>query len=323
MTVATTEQTTLTLADDQSWWTERQIAGLRQVGIDQAADGDLLVFFHVCQRTGLDPFARQIHMVSRNAKDENDRWVKKWTIQTGIDGFRLIADRADRRDGTRRSYEDTVWFDTDGNRYEVWTKATAPAAAKVVVVRDGKRFPATVMYSEYVQTKRNGEPNSMWSRMPANQLAKCAEAAALRKAYPQDLSGVYSNDEMGQADSYRVEQRPHSGLGAVLNQTSGAEEEAPDPATSVEPPANASAPESPLLNTSSKLAKAMYAAIRDAGITKDETPGLYAQVTGRDVESSKELTDDEARAVLDHLKAVLEQPFPADSEPVDAEVVES
>lgn len=310
MTIATTENNTLSLVEEQSWWTDRQIAGLRQVGIDQATDGDLLVFFHVCQRTGLDPFARQIHMVSRNAKDENDRWIKKWTIQTGIDGFRLIADRADRRDGTLREYEDAVWFDAEGNHYEVWTKATAPSAAKVVVLRNGKRFPATVMYSEYVQTKRNGDPNSMWSRMPANQLAKCAEAAALRKAYPQDLSGVYTDDEMGQADSHRVEQVPTSGLGAVLSQTSvaggGRESDSQD---ADDPQVRPSATESPLLNTSSKLAKAMYAAIRDAGITKEETPGLYQQITGRQVESSKELTDDEARAVLAHLDAIKPAPI--------------
>lgn len=306
MTIATTEQNTLTLAEDQSWWTERQIAGLRQVGIDQATDGDLLVFFHVCQRTGLDPFARQIHMVSRNTKDENDRWVKKWTIQTGIDGFRLIADRADRRDGTMREYEETLWADAEGNWTEVWTKATAPTAAKVTVIRNGKRFPATVLYREYVQTKRNGDLTSMWARMPANQLAKCAEAAALRKAYPQDLSGLYAAEEMAQADSHHVAQESRGGLSAVLGDEAQTTDTTPA--------------ESPLLDTKSKLAKAMYAAINEAGITKDETPGLYQQVTGREVASSKELTDDEARAVLDHLNSIIDQPFP--DQPLDGEIVE-
>ena len=218
MTISTTESATLTLAEDQSWWSERQIAGLRQVGIEGATQGDLLIFFHVCQRTGLDPFARQIHMVSRNQK-EGDRWVKKWTIQTGIDGYRLVADRADHRDGTMREYEDTLWCDAEGNWSDVWLKATAPTAAKVTVVRNGKRFPAVALYREFVQTKRDGNPNSMWSNMPANQLAKCAEALALRKAYPQDLSGIYTDDEMAQADGHRVEQAPQGGLGAVLNQT--------------------------------------------------------------------------------------------------------
>lgn len=224
--LATTQQTTLAVGTDQSWWTDRQVAGLKQIGLDGAGQGDLLVFFHVCQRTGLDPFARQIHMVSRNAKDENDRWVKRWTIQTGIDGFRLIADRADRRDGTMREYEDTLWADAEGNWSDVWTKASAPTAAKVTVTRHGKRFSGTVLYREYVQTKRNGDPTSMWARMPANQLAKCAEAAALRKAYPQDLSGVYTDDEMGQADNHQQSARQPSGLAAALAEDKPAEPDA-------------------------------------------------------------------------------------------------
>jgi phage recombination protein Bet len=147
---------------------------------------------HVAQRTGLDPFAKQIYMIGRN--------VVKQTIQTGIDGFRLVARRSADRLGETLEYEDTEWCGNDGVWADVWTHGTAPAAARVVVIRNGRRFPAVALYREYVQTKSNGEPNAMWSKMPANQLAKCAEALALRKAYPQDLSGLYTDDEMGQAD---------------------------------------------------------------------------------------------------------------------------
>lgn len=308
MTIATTETNTLALAEDQSWWTERQIAGLRQVGIDQATDGDLLVFFHVCQRTGLDPFARQIHMVGRNAKDENDRWVKKWTIQTGIDGFRLIADRADRRDGTMREYEETLWADAEGNWTEVWTKATTPTAAKVTVIRNGKRFPATVLFREYVQTKRNGEPNSMWARMPANQLAKCAEAAALRKAYPQDLSGLYADEEMAQADSHHVTQEPKRGLGAVLSQGHESDEQAPT--------------ESPYLNTSSALARRMFALFGEIGLKeKPDRLAYVADVIGREVGGSAEMTDADAEAVIAAIERDLAQPFAPVDEPLDGELV--
>jgi hypothetical protein len=135
-----------------------------------------------------------------------------------------------------------------------------------------------------------------------------AITAVARLACPEALYGVaYTSDEM--TDIPGAVDRPTSGLAAVL-QTSGAEA-APETPHSVEPESN-SAPESPLLDTDSSLAKAMYAAITKAGITKDETPGLYQQVTGRAVESSKELTDDEARAVLDYLGTL----------PVDAEVVQ-
>jgi hypothetical protein len=146
-----------------------------------------------------------------------------------------------------------------------------------------------------------------------------AITAVARLACPEALYGVaYTPDEM--TDMPGTADRPTGGLASIL-QTSGAEAAPggePVATVPVEPESN-SAPESPLLNTRSALAKAMYAAIRDAGITKEETPGLYQQVTGRAVESSKELTDDEARAVLDYLKETVENPFP---EPVDGELVE-
>jgi hypothetical protein len=138
---------------------------------------------------------------------------------------------------------------------------------------------------------------------------KAAEAHALRRAF--DVTGLPAIDEQRPYDEH---EQPRGGLGAVLSQTSGAED-APDAARASDERPDSSAPESPLLNTRSNLAKAMYAAINEAGITKDETPGLYRQVTGRDVESSKELTDDEARAVLAHLDAMKDQP-------IDGELVE-
>jgi len=71
-------------------------------------------------------------------------------------------------------------------------------------------FPATARWAEYVQTKaeyKNGSAtgvqivSDMWAKMPHTMLGKCAEALALRKAFPAELSGVYSDIEMQQADS--------------------------------------------------------------------------------------------------------------------------
>jgi hypothetical protein len=56
------------------------------------------------------------------------------------------------------------------------------------------------LYREYVQRKKDGTPNRMWATMPAAMLAKCAEALALRKAFPQELAGIYSDAEMEQAE---------------------------------------------------------------------------------------------------------------------------
>lgn len=194
---------TLAISDEQTFWTNDQRAALVQLGVDRAGDADLAVFFHQCQRTGLDPFARQIYMIERQGKQ---------TIQTGIDGFRLIARRATDASRGTLGYEDTLWCDENGVWTDVWLKSTPPAAAKATVIRNGERFPAVALFSEYAGRKRDGGLMQMWATKGALMLAKCAEALALRKAFPQDLSGLYTADEMQQADN-GAQQRPATRAG--------------------------------------------------------------------------------------------------------------
>lgn len=192
----------LVIEPTQTSWSPQQVAALRQLGVDAAADGDLSVFFHVCNRTGLDPFARQIYMIGRNQKNlRTQQWETKYTIQTGIDGFRLIARRASDRARTTLGYEDTVWCGDDGQWTDVWLSDEPPRAAKLAVIRDGQRYPAVALMSEYMGTDKQGNPTRMWQTKGALMLAKCAEALALRKAFPQDLSGLYTADEMQQSNN--------------------------------------------------------------------------------------------------------------------------
>lgn len=186
--------TALTIREDQTGFTEeQQQALLNHAGVSRnAKPADVEVFFHQVKRTGLDPFAKQIYLIERQGKQ---------TIQTGIDGFRLIARRAVDRTGETLGYEDNLWCDENGTWHDVPKPGARPIAAKVTVLRNGQRFPAIALYDEYVATKRDGTVNAMWSQRPAGQLAKCAEALALRMAFPQDLSGLYTADEMHQADN--------------------------------------------------------------------------------------------------------------------------
>ncbi|MER5546512.1 phage recombination protein Bet [Streptomyces sp. NPDC001233] len=197
------------LRADQSEFNERQVSALALInpGLQNASRPQLAMFFHHCVRSGLDPFARQIYMIGRKNRgpDREDNPVN-WTIQTGIDGFRTIAHRAAERTGERISYEDTVYYDPDGGAHDVWLAAVPPAAVKVTVLRGTSRFPLIARWSEFAPMVFDAKQGTyvlakMWRQMPAHMLRKCAEAGALRMAAPQDLSGVYVEEEMAQADA--------------------------------------------------------------------------------------------------------------------------
>lgn len=196
----------LAIRPDQTSWTLDQQAVLQQSGIDSDVTGaELSAFLHLCQRTQLDPFSRQIYLIGRwNGQQQR----KVFTPQTSIDGYRVIAHRVIAEHGATLGYEDTLWCDKSGRWRDVWLSDEPPAAAKVVVVRNGQRFPAVARFSEYVQTKKDGTPIGLWSKMPATMTAKCAEALALRMAFPHDLAGVYTAEEMAQADNPQPERRP-------------------------------------------------------------------------------------------------------------------
>lgn len=189
----------LAIRPDQTKWTEEQGLVLRQSGIsDQVTAAELSGFLHLCQRTQLDPFSRQIYLIGRY-----DRRAGRevFTPQTGIDGYRVVAHRVIAASGETFGFEDTLWCGKDGQWRDAWLPEEPPAAAKVTVLRNGQRFSAVALFREYVQTGKEGKILGLWGRMPAGQVAKCAEALALRKAFPHDLAGVYTAEEMAQADN--------------------------------------------------------------------------------------------------------------------------
>ncbi|MFD9259078.1 phage recombination protein Bet [Streptomyces sp. NPDC059538] len=195
----------LAIRPDQAMWSPEQRAVLMQSGIsDQVTNAELASFLHLCQRTQLDPFSRQIYLIGRYNKKAGR---EVFTPQTGIDGYRVIAQRVSLQSGGTYGYEDTLWCGENGRWVDVWLAPGPPAAAKVTVIRNGLRFSAVALYSEYAQKFPDGNPKALWATMPSGQTAKCAEALALRKAFPHDLAGVYTVEEMAQADNAGPEER--------------------------------------------------------------------------------------------------------------------
>lgn len=189
----------LTITQDQTDWTQQQVAALKTLGVsNDVTQADLAIFLTQSKRTGLDPFSRQIYMIGRKQKTANG-YETKQTIQVGIDGLRAIAHRVAQQCHEVFSMSDTLWADKTGVWHDVWLSPEPPSAAKVSVKRGGGVFSAVAIFKEYAPIY-NGKLSGMWSSKPALMIAKCAEALALRKAFPSDMSGIYTDDEMSRAE---------------------------------------------------------------------------------------------------------------------------
>jgi phage recombination protein Bet len=185
-------------------FSDDQIALIRKQIAPKATPDELQLFLYVAKKTGLDPLTRQVYCIHRRAKVDG-KWVERMTIQTGIDGYRVVAQRGgDYAGQTEPDYA----YKNPGDK--------VPMCAKVSVLKfapNGERYVAAVgvafwdeycpMTDEWVNDQKTGKqiPQGMWLKMPHGQLAKVAEAIALRKAFPQDLSAIYTTIEMEQADN--------------------------------------------------------------------------------------------------------------------------
>jgi phage recombination protein Bet len=188
----------LAVTATQTDWTPDQKAALQALGIDDTVTpGDLKVFLSYAQRTGLDPFARQIYLIGRRQRQDDGTWRKKWAIQVGIDGFRIVA----KRSGKYRGQTPAEWCGPDGQWRDVWLEDGPPAAARAGVLHADFDQPlyAVATWTQYAAINTKGEVTGLWPKMGPLMLHKCAEALALRRAFPNDLSGIFIAEEMEQA----------------------------------------------------------------------------------------------------------------------------
>lgn len=188
--------TRITYTPEQRALIRRLCCTDREQQQNSATDEEFEGFISMAERLQLDPLSRQINFIKRSGKGRGE---------PSIDGLRLVAERTGEYAGqTPREWAHSR---ITGNAatitwYPVWPFQQPPLAARVGVYRVGFAEPlfAVARFEAYAQKKRDGDLNSMWAKMGPEQLAKCAEALALRQAFPNELSGVYTTEEMEQAD---------------------------------------------------------------------------------------------------------------------------
>lgn len=161
-----------------------------------ATDDELKMFINVCTGMGLSPFLKQVHMVKRwNSKVGRE----VASIQVGIDGFRSIAENTGAYAGNSdpaMGEDMEIEYEQEKTRGKMNVPRTATVTVYKIVQGVKCDFTATARWTEFYPGDKMG---FMWRKMPNVMLGKCAEAQALRKAFPKVLGGVYAPEEMDQA----------------------------------------------------------------------------------------------------------------------------
>lgn len=177
------------------------------------------LFAEVCRRVGLDPFRKQIYAVVYD-KDKPDK--RKMSIITGIDGFRAVA----ARNGDYRPDENEpeITYDAALKSADINPLGIVKAVVRafklapdgqwhpVVGVAHWDEFAPVSEIWEYDDAKGKKQPTGKfalgkktnWRTMGRIMIAKTAEAQALRKGWPEDLSGIYAPEEMDRAGTEAV-----------------------------------------------------------------------------------------------------------------------
>jgi phage recombination protein Bet len=305
------------LADAQL--TDEQIDLIKRTIAKGASNDELALFIRQCDRTQLDPFAGQIFCVPRY-----DSRVSRnvYTTSPSIHGLTLVADRT----GEFAGFTSTYWCGADGVWVDVWLdEAAPPVAAKVGVYRRGHAEVhwGVAHYREFVATKKGGEPTQMWREKPAHMTAKCAKALALREAFPHELSGLYTREELHddipeRSDPNRVTGEPPPSSRRILppprRRFAGPEPIAAALATDDGRPVNEDGeiaeaeviepdPDSPI--THEQMAR-LVDLFREAGFTAATVKTQFVEdVVGHPVPKASTLTYAEAKGVLAKLEEVI------------------
>lgn len=166
-------------------FTQDQIDLIKKQIAPKATADEFKLFLYQAERTGLDPLTRQIYCIHRFDKKAN---AQRMTVQTSIDGFRVVAERS----GEYGGQDEPEWTESNGK--------IVSCKVKIYKFRGDIRYQAAVGVAFWDEYAPDAGFDYMWKKLPHTMIAKVAEALGLRKAFPQDLSGLYTTEEMQQAD---------------------------------------------------------------------------------------------------------------------------
>ncbi len=179
--------TTRTAAIAPLHFTAEQSQMIRDTYANGASEGEFAMLMESAKARNLNPILRQVHFVKRW---DSQKRREVWAIQVAIDGLRAVADRTGQYDGQDEPENE---YAPDGSLI----------AVRVKVYRKGisRPFVGVARWSEYVQKTKEGAATRFWQTMPHTMLAKCAEALAIRKAFPEDTGGLHIPEETHRMDS--------------------------------------------------------------------------------------------------------------------------
>lgn len=200
-----------------------------------ASKAEASVLLEIVKRRRLDPFSRQVYFVKRWDAGKRD---EVWAIQTSIDGLRSIAERTGKYDGQ----DEPIYGEDEAGKFckvKVYRKDWSPTRAAVGIA----------YLNEFIQKKKDGSITSFWARMPRLMLAKCAEALAIRKAFPEDAAGLYISEEMPETPERHVQSVERRMVEGVIEaaRAHDALPPPPPPAAVLEPGADPVSMQAPVL----------------------------------------------------------------------------
>ncbi len=196
--------------------TTEDLQTLEKAGVIPANSdpAQVAVFARVCKEKTLSPFTKQVHLTRYNTKDG-----AKYTIIVGIDGYRSIASRTGLHAGTEDAKFDLMPDSSFKTAAQLSSEKRLPVSATVtawkIVANQRVPFTHTAVFAEFSTGLQK------WATMPIQMIAKCAEAFALRKGWPDELAGLHIDEEIGAFEDKQISATP----GRVVEQPLNDEEQ--------------------------------------------------------------------------------------------------